>query len=165
MCGITCAGEVPYKCPLMGLLAFFTVVASSQISPHIASWASFLYLAAKDVQMNQASNVFESLVTSAICLRIVYRCKGTHFCAHFMHPLPIFFMGHYFFNYLLLSNAGCVGLVSSCASSSCSSLILRPSVGCIVSGAICASGSRTKLRLCIRGWGMVSLSQLIVMLP
>ena len=25
-----------YKCPLMGLLAFFTVVASSQISPHTA---------------------------------------------------------------------------------------------------------------------------------
>ena len=32
--GIMNAGEVPYKCPLMELLAFFTVVASSQISPH-----------------------------------------------------------------------------------------------------------------------------------
>ena len=32
--GIMNAGKVPYKCPLMELLAFFTVVASSQISPH-----------------------------------------------------------------------------------------------------------------------------------
>ncbi len=32
--GLLNAGELPYKCPLKGLLAFFTVVASSQISPH-----------------------------------------------------------------------------------------------------------------------------------
>ena len=39
LCRLKCL----YKRPLMGLLAFFTVVASSQISPHIASWG-LLYL-------------------------------------------------------------------------------------------------------------------------
>ena len=32
-----------YKCPLKGLLAFFTVVASSQIFPHTALGALFGY--------------------------------------------------------------------------------------------------------------------------
>ena len=30
-----------YKCPQKGLLAFFTVVASSQIFPHTARWGSY----------------------------------------------------------------------------------------------------------------------------
>ena len=41
-----------YKCPLKGLLAFFTVVASSQIFPHTArraiiSWAKVMPFSVK----------------------------------------------------------------------------------------------------------------------
>ena len=39
---------------------------------------------------------------------------------------------------------------------SSSSLTVRPSVGWMIVGAISASGSRTKRRRCISGWGRVS---------
>ena len=35
------AGDMPLRCPTRGFLAFFTVVASSQIFPHTARWGLY----------------------------------------------------------------------------------------------------------------------------
>ena len=127
LCRLKCL----YKRPQMGLLAFFTVVASSQISPHIASWGLlYLYDTAK----------------IGTFVRILFIC-------------PMFFSFRQCFLTICYCSACCY------ASSFKSWAKLFLSTGCKTSGAISASGCNTKSRLCISGWGTVSLSVSMVSFP
>ena len=66
------AGDMPLQCSLKELLAFFTVVASSQISPHTQS-ALF------------------------VCFAYIL-CKGNLFFAYIVQQVPFFFSFFLFFN-------------------------------------------------------------------
>ena len=124
--GIMNAGKVPYKCPLMELLAFFTVVASSQISPH-SLWG--------------------------FCLFCLYVAKVRTFPLIFCICCLFFCVRQYFLT------------TQRVLSSSRSVFMLLLVEGCMALGAISASGCSTKSRLCMRGWGMVSLSLLMTLSP
>ena len=81
MCMGSDAGDMPLQCSLMELLAFFTVVASSQISPHTQSalFVCFAYILCKGnlffayiVQLVVFFSLSSFFLTKKVCRVIVY---------------------------------------------------------------------------------------------
>ena len=113
LCRLKCL----YKRPQMGLLAFFTVVASSQISPHIASWGLlYLYDTAKIGTFVRILFICPMFFSFRQCFLTICHCQA-YYCASSFNS-----------RMMLLSSTGCT--TSGAISAS----------GCNTKSRLCISG-------------------------